>query len=60
VNSYIETADASVYPEVCYYPVAEGPRPVECVPLVENSPKTELELKANLEMSLRYDSTQRT
>jgi len=28
-NSYIETADASVYPEVCYYPVTEGPRPVE-------------------------------
>jgi len=35
VNSYIETADASVYTEVCYYPVTEGPRPVECVPLVE-------------------------
>jgi hypothetical protein len=29
VNSYIETADASVYPEVCYYPVTEGSRPVE-------------------------------
>jgi hypothetical protein len=60
VNSYIETADASVYPKVCYYPVTEGSRPVECVPLVENSPKTELELKASLEMSLRYGSTQRT
>jgi len=35
VNSYIETADASVYTEVCYYPVTEGSRPVECVPLVE-------------------------
>lgn len=39
-NSYIETADAGVYTKVSYYPVTEGPRPVECVPLAEVSPKT--------------------
>jgi len=51
VSSYIETADAGVYTQVCYYPVTEGPRPVECVPLVELGPKTKLDLKASLEIS---------
>ena len=51
VSSYIETADAGVYTKVCYYPVAGGPRPVECVPPVEFGPKTELDLKASLEIS---------
>lgn len=48
---YIETADASVYPKVCYYPVTEGSRPVECVPLVEDSPKTDFDLRASSKMS---------
>lgn len=48
---YIETADASVYPKVCYYPVTEGSRPVECVPLVEDSPKTDFDLRASPKMS---------
>jgi len=48
---YIETADASVYPKVCYYPVTEGSRPVECVPLVEESPKTDFDLRASSKMS---------
>lgn len=50
-SSYIETADASVYPEVCYYPVTEGSRPIEHVPLVEDSPKTDFYLRANSKMS---------
>jgi len=29
-----------VYTEVSYYPVTEGSRPVECVPLAEASPET--------------------
>jgi hypothetical protein len=48
---YIETADASVYPKVCYYPVTEGSRPVECVPPVEEGPKTNFDLRANSKMS---------
>jgi len=50
-GSYIETADASVYPKVCYYPVTEGSRPIEHVPLVEESPKTDFYLRANSKMS---------
>lgn len=48
---YIETADASVYPKVCYYPVTEGSRPVGCVPPVEDSPKTDFDLRASSKMS---------
>jgi len=51
VSSYIETADAGVYTQVCYYPVTEGSRPVGCVPPVETGPKTRLDLKASLEIS---------
>lgn len=51
MNSYIETADASVYTEVCYYPVTEGSRPVEYVLLVEVGPKTYFYLGANSKMS---------
>jgi len=50
-GSYIETADASVYPKVCYYPVTEGSRPIEHVPLVEESPKTNFYLRASSKMS---------
>jgi len=50
-SSYIETADASVYPKVCYYPVTEGSRPIEHVPLVEESPKTDFYLRASSKMS---------
>jgi len=50
-SSYTETADASVYPKVCYYPVTEGSRPIEHVPLVEDSPKTDFYLRANSKMS---------
>jgi hypothetical protein len=31
-------AGAGAYAQVSYYPVAEGPRPIECVPLAENGP----------------------
>lgn len=40
-----------MYPEVCYYPVTEGSRPVECVPLVEVGPKTDFYPGANSKMS---------
>jgi len=50
-SSYIETADASVYSKVCYYPVTEGSRPIEHVPLVEVGPKTGFYLRASSKMS---------
>lgn len=48
---YIESVDASVYPKVCYYPVTEGSRPIECVPLVEDDPEADFDLRANSKMS---------